>query len=129
MSKAPYTKLEVLRNLLELIQEREALIIIGLNNKELENKISLHSQHLGIGVNGRFWKSIKHLGYGVFRGETPNGKFGFCGGGAMSHRHFKDKSYISYSRLTTDNNEVLKDLNYPFAEVEQGLKQEIAKLS
>jgi len=124
-----YTKLEVLKHLLTQIQNRKPLIIVGLNNKTLEDKISLHSQHLGIGINGRFWKSVRHLGFGVFTGKTPNGFFGFCGGGAMSNRRFKDKSYIGYTVISIDNEEVLKDLNYPFDLVEKELKEEIAKLS
>jgi len=122
-------KLEVLKKLLKQIQEGKPLIIVGLNNKTLGDIISLNSHHLGIGVNGRFWKSVRHLGFGVFKGKTENGEFGFCGGGAMAHRRFKDKSYISFSYIDTDNKEVLKDLNYPFNEVEQALKEEIAKCS
>lgn len=121
-------KKTILERLLEYIRQRKPLIIVGLDNKRLGDKVTLHSQHLGIGVEGRFWKSVKHLGFGCFEGRTPHGKFGFEGGGAMSHYSFPGGSWISYSVMTVENEEVLNDLNYPFEDVEQTLQQEISNL-
>ncbi|GAH70390.1 unnamed protein product, partial [marine sediment metagenome] len=33
----------------------------------------------------RYHKSIKHCGFGLFKGTTENGEFFFDGGGAMRH--------------------------------------------
>lgn len=121
-------KKTILERLLEYVQQRKPVIIVGFNNKKLGDKVTLHSQHLGIGVDGRFWKSVRHLGFGTFEGRTPHGAFRFEGGGAMSHYSFPDKSWISYSLMQVESEEVLKDLNYPFEEVEQALKEEISNL-
>jgi len=119
-------KKSILKQLLDKIQQHEPLIIVGI--KELGDKVSLHSQELGIGCDARFWESVKHLGFGYFEGETPNGKFTFEAGGAMHSYNFEDKSWLSYSKLCVDNDKVLKDLNYPFEEVSRILTDLINSL-
>jgi len=112
-------KKTILTQLLEQIRQRKPLIIVGI--RELGDKVSLHSEHLGIGFNGRYYETVKHLGFGCFKGNTENGAFYFDAGGAMNTYYFSDKSFISYSKITVDNDSVTKDLKYPFKEVEHVL--------
>ena len=76
------------------------------------------------------YKTIKHWGFGVFKGKTENGEFGFDGGGAMKHvtaGSYGEEGYVSLSwcPLWADA-EVLRDLGYDVEAVKLLVK---AKLS
>lgn len=59
----------------------------------------------------RYFPTIRHLGFGHFKGETESGEFGFCGGGAMSFARAGDGTYLSWSEVT-GTPEVLADLDF-----------------
>ncbi len=70
----------------------------------------------------RYRQTIKHLGFGHFRGETENGQFGFCGGGAMSFARDPDGDYISWSEVT-GTPEVLADLDFDLEEEKEIIRK------
>jgi len=74
-------------------------------------------------------KSIKHLGFGLFKGTTENGEFFFDGGGAMRHvsvGRYDEEGYewLSWCPLSAEP-EVLRDLDY---DVEAGKQLVKARL-
>lgn len=77
-----------------------------------------------------YHKSIKHLGYGLFRGRTENGEFFFDGGGAMRHADAGKPGEEGYERLSWCPLEaeagVLKDLGYDVDAVKQIVKAKLA---
>ena len=50
-------------------------------------------------IAGPYRSSVRHLGFGCFKGETPNGSFTFDGGGAM-YRVTKDDGSYAWSWST-----------------------------
>ena len=107
------TRKEVLDFLLRKIKDKQPILIVGLDNKDIPNiqNFTTREQH----------KTIGHCGFGFFEGHTENGTFSFDAGGSMAHYRFDDGSYLSYSPLRVENEEVLKDLNYDFEKVEKAL--------
>ena len=76
-----------------------------------------------------YYKSIKHCGFGVFRGRTENGGFGFDGGGAMKHvtaGSYGEEGYesLSWCPLWAEV-EVLRDLDYDVEAVKQLVKAKL----
>jgi len=117
------SKKEVLTYLLKRVEEGKPFIIVcGTENKKLAK----------VGVNSfcpeQYSNTIRHLGFGLFEGRTPEGRFSFLAGGAMFHYQFPNGEWLSISPISTENKRVLKALNYPFETVKEALKEEIAKL-
>lgn len=76
-----------------------------------------------------YWKSIKHCGFGFFRGRTESGEFSFDGGGAMEHvtaGNYGEEGYVSlsWSPLRAEP-EVLQDLDYDIEAVKQLVKDKL----
>jgi len=116
----PRTKREVLEYLLnKYIKQKKPILIVGLENKNIPN---IHNFY-----PGKYYETIKHCGFGLFKGKTPNGAFYFNAGGAMIHFSFGN-SWLSFTPLSVENEKVLQDLNYDFERVEKALIAEIAKL-
>ena len=70
-----------------------------------------------------YHKSIKHCGFGLFRGRTENGEFFFDGGGAMRLAKAgkpgeEGYEWLSWCPLEAET-EVLKDLGYDVEAVKQ----------
>ena len=70
-----------------------------------------------------YYKSIKHCGFGFFKGRTENGEFSFDGGGAMQHvsaGSYGEEGYESLSWCPLRASaEVLRDLEYDLEAVRQ----------
>lgn len=73
----------------------------------------------------RYRQTIKHLGFGHFKGETESGEFGFCGGGAMSFARAEDGTYLSWSEVT-GTPEVLADLDFDLEEEKEIIRKILA---
>jgi len=114
-------KKQVLEHLLSLIKRRKAVLIIGLEHKDIP---TLHN----FIPNEAIHKTVKHCGFGVFIGRTPNGEFSFCGGGAMTHYSFGEGDWLSYTVLDVENEKVLQDLGYDFERVRKALNEIIQTL-
>lgn len=117
-------KKDALAKLLDLVKAKRPILAVGLDNPKIPD---IHSKKLGINVDGRYWKTVRHLGMGCFDGRTEHGTFDFRAGGAMTHYNFKDGGWLSWTPLGVENEEVLKDLGYDFEEVAQGLQEELEK--
>jgi len=63
----------------------------------------------------KYRKSVEHLGFGMFRGETDHGSFDFDAGGAMNR-----VGNIGWTRLNAEN-DVLRDLRYNLGKVKRAL--------
>lgn len=113
------TRKEVLEYLLKNIQDGTPFIIIGLRSEELSKKVSI------AGVVGSY--EAEHKGDGFFAGETKNGEFSFDGGGAMVSPKLPKGDELTYSTVRASP-EVIKELGYPFKEVEGALIMELAML-
>jgi len=72
-------------------------------------------------VAGKYHNTVDHMGFGMFQGHTPHGKFTFDGGGAMYHT-----GNVSWCLLGVENPAVLRDLKYSLPKVKAALK-ELAK--
>lgn len=68
----------------------------------------------------KYWSTVKHLGMGMFRGETGNGTFDFDGGGAMNRA-----GNLSWTRLNAER-DVLRDLKYNTGKVKKALMELLA---
>ena len=121
MQKEEVSKKQVLEDLLERVNERKPIIIVGLEQKEIPTLHNFYPK--------KYYESIRHLGFGFFEGRTEHGKFSFDGGGAMRHYDFKEEGWLSWSPLRTDNAEVTKDLGYDFERVKQALREILSGLS
>jgi len=113
-------KIEVLRKLLRKLEAGTPLIIVGLGDPRIPNLHNFHPE--------KYRGTVRHLGFGYFEGETEHGKFSFYAGGAMTHYHFDNGEWLSYSPIMVDSPEVLKDLGYDFNRVIQALRDIIATL-
>jgi len=76
-----------------------------------------------------YHKSIKHCGFGLFKGRTENGEFFFDGGGAMRHAKagtLDEEGYewLSWCPLSAEP-EVLEDLGYDVEAVKQIVKEKL----
>jgi len=114
------TKREVIEYLLKQIEQGKPFLIVGLNHPDIPDIHNFYRRNPE--KADRYWRSIEHLGFGLFEGRTEHGYFHFDGGGAMHHDHFDDGGWISYSSLRVQNAEVLKDLGYDFDKVVKALK-------
>lgn len=95
------------------------LLIVGLDDRRVPDIHNFYPK--------QYYRTIEHLGFGFFAGQTEHGKFSFDGGGAMDHLELED-GWISYSVLRTDNEQVLKDLGYDIKRVSEVIKEVIQKL-
>jgi len=68
-------------------------------------------------IGGKYRRSVKHLGFGCFEGETPHGKFTFDGGGAMTRSHGTAWTYLSADDAVT------RDLGYDIRKVKKALEE------
>lgn len=69
----------------------------------------------------KYYKSIRHLGFGFFEGRTEHGTFSFDGGGAMRHIQ-GEKEWISWTPLRVENEKVLEDLGYNIEVVKERVR-------
>lgn len=111
---APSPKKKLLIELLGRIEKGRPYIIVGLDHPDIPQLHNFYPK--------KYYESIVHCGYGVFKGETEHGTFDFCGGGAMSHYEFGEDGWVSYSSIGVENAEVLKDLEYDFEKVAKALR-------
>lgn len=63
------------------------------------------------GFPGKYHPSVRHLGYGCFRGTTEHGEFSFDGGSSMYR-----EDDLSWTKLSASD-EVLADLGYDIPKV------------
>jgi len=108
-------KVEVLKELLEKLERGQALIIVGLNHRDIPNLHNFHPK--------RYDKTVRHLSFGCFEGRTEHGTFSFFAGGAMIHHHFDNGEWLSWTPLEVENEQVLKDLEYDFEKVANALRE------
>ena len=113
MTETP-TRREVIEYLLKEIEQGKPYLIVGLDHPEIPTIHNFYPK--------KYYRTIEHLGFGLFEGSTEHGFFHFDGGGAMHHNHFTDGGWISYTPLRVQNTEVLKDLGYDFEKVAKILK-------
>jgi len=111
-------KKAVLKSLILRLERGQPLIIVGLDDKRIPN---LHNF-----IPERYRDSVKHCGFGLFKGKTEHGDFHFLAGGAMIHYNFNDGSWLSWSPIDTTD-EVIADLGYDFNRVIKALKQIISR--
>jgi hypothetical protein len=122
-------RIEALKEILQGLKNGEPFIIIGLKDKQVNQMVALHSKRLGTDYGGRYYSSIRHLGWGFFEAKTPNGTFSFDGGGAMLRAgDVEKKTFISWSPLRIENKFVLDDLDYPFDEVIAAIEKELSEI-
>ncbi len=69
--------------------------------------------------------TIKHQGYGFFFGETENGRFEFCGGGAMQSVRDETGKYFSWSAVDASP-EVLADLDFDIEKMKEIIRAKLA---
>ena len=74
----------------------------------------------------QYRKTIKHLGFGYFKGHTENGEFEFCGGGAMNYARAEDGTYLSWTTVN-GSPEVLADLDYDIEKAKEVIRAKPAK--
>jgi len=130
--RQPSKKSSVASELLKIARILESTRIIKADNeaayKKLLQKVTSGTPILTAGeihddiptihtFAKKYHSSVKHLGYGMFRGETPNGQFTFDAGGAMNR-----DGDISWTTLDADKN-VLRDLGYNMSKVKKALKE------
>jgi len=72
----------------------------------------------------QYWETIKHLGFGCFKGYTEHGEFQFCGGGAMHHVQTGSR-YLSWSPVD-GSPEVIADLDYDIEKAKETIKAKLA---
>lgn len=116
------TKKELIEDIKKRMEGGEAYLIVGLKNPKVYTLHNLDSIKHG----GKYYASVRHLGFGCFEGRTENGKFDFCGGGAMVRYDF-DGKFISYTHLN-GSEEILQDLGYDFDRMLEGLTEELNSL-
>jgi hypothetical protein len=106
---------EVFETLLKRVNEGTAILMVSI--EKFEPIPTIHNFY-----PEKYYSSINHLGFGVFKGSTEHGDFTFCGGGAMEHHNFGENDWIAWTSLD-GSPEVLKDLGYDFEAVKGKLKQ------
>ena len=104
--------------ILDRLERGGAIIIVGEERYRLPDLHNFYPK--------RYYKSIKHCGFGHFVGNTEHGTFSFDGGGAMRHFQGEDE-WLSYSPLRASP-EVLKDLEYDIEKVKAIVKEILAKV-
>ena len=109
------TKKEILSELLEKVEARKPILMVGLEHPDIPTIHNFCSKEVH--------QTVNHCGLGFFEGHTKHGTFSFDAGGAMRHHRFEDGTWLSVTPLRVDNEEVLRDLTYDFAKVEQALKE------
>ncbi len=107
-------KKQVYQKMLKYMEEEDAAILTaGTIHKDIKIIHDFYPK--------QYYKSIDHMGFGFFRGETESGEFTFDGGGAM-----RRNGWISWTPLRATK-EVLKDLKYDREKVARALKELIDK--
>ena len=109
------TKAEVLTKLLNMVKEKQPILVMGLGNKNVR---TIHNF-----CNREIHKTVKHCGFGFFEGNTPKGTFSFDAGGAMHGETFRG-GRLSWTPLRASS-EVLEYLDYDFGEMVTALQKEI----
>ena len=66
---------EVINNLIIQVKAKVPLLVIGFDNDLIYDIHNFYPI--------KYYKSIEHMGFGVFKGYTEHGKFTFCAGGAL----------------------------------------------
>ena len=105
---------EAIESLIDYVEKGEPILVL-----DVEGVPTIHNFY-----PRKYFKSIDHLGFGFFQGETEHGKFNFDAGGAMHDWRWddgKEPKWIAWSPLRVDNPEVLKDLGYDIETVKVAL--------
>lgn len=113
------SKEKAVRQLLAKLEAGDPILMVGLG----DDVPTIHNFY-----PGKYFESIRHLGFGSFEGRTEHGTFYFNGGGAMSSITVSDllkdsrPGLLGWTYLSTDNKEVLADLGYDVEKVKAELR-------
>jgi len=110
--------------MLELLEKKQAVLVAS----DMHGLPTIHDFHRR-DPEKAYHKSIKHCGFGLFRGTTENGEFFFDGGGAMRLARAgkpgeEGYEWLSWCPLSAEP-EVLEDLGYDVEAVKQIVKEKL----
>ena len=91
------------RKLLDVVKENRAIVTASKIHEDIP---TIHD------IAGEYHSSVRHLGFGLFRGETPDGSFTFDAGRAMRTMYDEEGKYILSWTPLSASPEVLAELGY-----------------